>query len=97
MTDTMTEITCTASAPPTASVFTQTVLRSQPPVPHKSFAPFGVQLAGTTLPSLAVLAEELRRLHLLCEAQARRLDQLEAHEHVSWPTRSAYAHLEIDP
>ncbi|UQN09875.1 hypothetical protein [Deinococcus sp. QL22] len=85
------------------SVFTQTVSGSQTVLgsPHtvgqKHFALFGVQIAGTTLPNVAVLAEELRRLHLLCESQARRLDDLEAREHLSWPTRSAYAHLEIDP
>lgn len=77
--------------------FTQTVLPSQHQVPQKSVAPFGVQTAGTTLPSLAALTEELRLLQQLCAAQAQRLDELEAREHLSWPTRSAYAHLEIDP
>lgn len=103
----MTDITCTQATqadPMLASdtVFTQTVSRSQPPFDRTQLAPFGILPAGTiysslALPSLAAMAEELRRLQLLCAAQARRLDDLEAREHLSWPTRSAYAHLEIDP
>lgn len=78
-------------------VFSQTVSCAEPVAGHQHFAPLRVQPAAT-VPNLAVIAEELQRLQLLCAAQSRRLDELEAREHLSWPTtRSAYAHLEIDP
>ncbi|MFB9994556.1 hypothetical protein ACFFLM_21595 [Deinococcus oregonensis] len=92
----MTDRTYTQAVQPDP-VLTHSISRPQQASGQQPFAPFVVQSAATPLPNLTVLAEELRQLHLLCAAQARRLDELEAREHLSWPTRSAYAHLEIDP
>ncbi|WP_157451498.1 hypothetical protein [Deinococcus aquatilis] len=91
-----TEITQIDPAFMTDFVFSQTVSCTEHAVGQPHFAPLRVQSAATA-PRLDVMAEELQRLQLLCAAQSRRLDELEAREHLSWPTRSAYAHLEIDP
>jgi len=78
-------------------VFSQIVSCPEPAASRQHFAPPRIQPTAA-VPNLAVIAEELQRLQLLCAAQSRRLDELEARgEHLSWPTRSAYAHLEIDP
>ncbi|MDB5045626.1 MAG: hypothetical protein JWQ08_1676 [Deinococcus sp.] len=98
MTDTaVTDSAQTDTAFMTDPAYAQTLPRPPHLSGQKCLAPLGIQIAETPLPSLTGIAEQLRRLQLLCAAQSRRLDELEARESLIWPARSPYAHLEIDP